>query len=222
MDNKDNLIFEFLNNIADDENLINNNQFNVERLDIICNKLKDIYSDDYRHKYSSIFTFITDINNKENAERLINNLINNLNCINEYFEEKTCNLDDDTKKSFKKLLDHVNLDVSRINYLKGLLDLSKSKLEEVKKDAVENQEKLNEQTNILSNKVDRHTYDMIGVASLIFSAFSLMSINVTLFAAISSREGISILNIILLTFLFNLITVTSIFVIYKMIKGIAK
>lgn len=222
MDNKDNLIFEFLNNIADDENLINDNQFNVERLDIICNNLKDIYSDDYRHKYSSIFTFITNINNKENAERLINNLINNLNCINEYFEQETCTLDDNTKKSFKKLLDHVNLDVSRINYLKGLLDLSKSKLEEVKKDAVENQEKLNEQTKILSKKVDRHTYDMIGVASLIFSAFSLMSINVTLFAAISSKEGIGIWNIIILTLFFNLITVTAIFFIYKMIKGIAK
>lgn len=222
MDNKDNLIFKFLNNIADDENLINDNQFNVERLDIICDNLKDIYSDDYRHKYSSIFTFITNINNKENAERLINNLINNLNCINEYFEQETCTLDDNTKKSFKKLLDHVNLDVSRINYLKGLLDLSKSKLEEVKKDAVENQEKLNEQTKILSKKVDRHTYDMIGVASLIFSAFSLMSINVTLFAAISSKEGIGIWNIIILTLFFNLITVTAIFFIYKMIKGIAK
>lgn len=221
MVDKDGLVLRFLKEVAKDDSLINNNDFNQERLEEVCNELKNIYSNGYRHMYSNIFTFVTDVYSEDKSELLINNLINNLNCINDYLNKNRHALDANTKKSFKKLLDHINLDIARINYIQGLFDISSNILEEVKIDVVDKQKQLEKQTNNLDKKVDRHTYDIIGIASLIFSAFSLLSINVTLFTAITSKDSISIYKVILLMVLFNFITISSVIVIYKMVKGIS-
>lgn len=89
-----------------------------EKLEETIAALKKIYSHNFRHLYSKFFTVIAENSQDENAI-----LVQNLNYIyttiqteKQYNDDKTENF----KRSILKLYDHINLDVSRINYITAM------------------------------------------------------------------------------------------------------
>lgn len=102
-----------LYSLASSQNFLENNMI----LEGIFFKLEEIYADgQFRHCYSDIYSIITDIDTnpeKGNLDILSQNML--------YIKENIINnLSDTTKNSIRKLYDHTNLDISRINYIKSL------------------------------------------------------------------------------------------------------
>lgn len=90
----------------------------------IYSQLEEIYfcqgpEGNYRHFYSDIFSWLTMIDLDQ--EKSIDELAGNLGFLQEEYRPKKrrgCDEIKDITNSLNKLYDHVNLDVSRINYLK--------------------------------------------------------------------------------------------------------
>jgi hypothetical protein len=86
-------------------------------------RLQKIYAGDFRHAYSSIFGAITRIDNSSRYD--LDLLAENINLLHEYAKEKQNGAPEDEAtlqfyQKIRKLYDHTNLDISRINYTKEL------------------------------------------------------------------------------------------------------
>ena len=89
---------------------------NPTKLQSVCNKLKYVYKGEssdinFRHYYSDIFSTLTDIKNEGNEIDVVGQ---NLGLVYEYCLK---NAEEDLCNSVRKLLDHTNLEISRINYV---------------------------------------------------------------------------------------------------------
>lgn len=88
--------------------------------DIIDNLCK-IYSDGFRHYYSRIFADIAFIDDNPNYK--LERLSSNIGIIHDVFEKlDEEQYDENIKEKIKKLYDHVNLDISRIDYTSQVSD----------------------------------------------------------------------------------------------------
>lgn len=133
---------------------------NDEEMEQSVNELKTIYVDDFRHFYSRVFATITTIQNSKDIS--LQNLISNLKAIFEYVQTRQAD-DQDFFNHVKKLYDHVNLDVSRIEYTQKLIDDSEEKY----KDITTTVQKLNRQ----SEKMQRDYVTILGIFAAIIIAF---------------------------------------------------
>ncbi|MBD8976826.1 hypothetical protein [Veillonella magna] len=94
-----------------------------EKIRKYIHRLQSIYQPEFRHFYSNIFAVITEIDGdsgKATSERDIVTLQQNINVL------YSCCIDGDFSEEFKlclrKLYDHVNLDIARLEYTKRLVD----------------------------------------------------------------------------------------------------
>ena len=97
-------------------------------------KLESIYwnpdGDNFRHFYSDIFATVSIID-ADSSLGDINVLAENMEIIKNGYFSKNCDGKDrqvDVKKEIIKLYDHINLDVSRINYMKRITEETESEI----------------------------------------------------------------------------------------------
>lgn len=119
-----------------------------EKSDIYI-QLESIYYDsndteEFRHFYSDIFAVLSQIDNDSelgNTEILSQNM----DIVRQGYKPKNMDVETDKlidiSKQINKLYDHINLDISRLNYFKTIESRSQSELHKVNKtlDKVENQ-----------------------------------------------------------------------------------
>lgn len=119
---------EKLKNFLLELSLLNNEPFgeNKEEVKEKAREIEGIYSGDFRHSYSDIFSTITEIYNKENCNEAI--LLSNLKVLKKYIDKEKA--ETEISKKFLKLYDHVNLDVSRLVYTNKIV----SRIDRDKKD----------------------------------------------------------------------------------------
>lgn len=118
MDDKQSKLGKVLKELSSKDSVSNEEKMNKYLL-----RLQDIYQPEFRHFYSSIFAVITEIDGdsrKTPSERDIVTLQENINVLYSY-----C-IDGDFSEEFKlclrKLYDHVNLDIARLEYTKRIVD----------------------------------------------------------------------------------------------------
>ena len=187
----------------------------------IISVLSALYSDGYRYQYNIIFKKISKIYTSDDGEQKLNNIIYHLGLLKQIVE-KNEKYEENFIKSFIKLYDHVNLEVARIFYTNGMIQNQRSEYKQLFEDLNVQKGELKKVNNDLSNTkkaIENTSLDIIGIASLIFSAFTIITTNVSIFSAITSREDLSVLKIILIAILFNFIVVSSVFTIYKMVRA---
>ena len=119
---------EKLKNFLLELSLLNNELFgeNKEEVKEKAREIEGIYSGDFRHSYSDIFSTITEIYNKENCNEAI--LLSNLKVLKKYIDKEKA--ETEISRKFLKLYDHVNLDVSRLVYTNKIV----SRIDRDKKD----------------------------------------------------------------------------------------
>lgn len=197
---------------------LNENKANYYK---IIDALSALYSDGYRHQYNIIFKKISKIYTSDDGEQKLNNIIYHLGLLKQIVE-KNEEFEENFIKSFIKLYDHVNLEVARIFYTNGMIQNQRNEYKQLFADLNVQKGELEKDNKDLSNTkkaIENTSLDIIGIASLIFSAFTIITTNVSIFSAITSREDLSVLKIILIAILFNFIVVSSVFTIYKMVRA---
>ncbi len=99
---------------------------NNYRLNSHIKTICEIYSDDFRHFYSSIFNTLTHIDMSDKLDLDI--LAQNINHIYSKLKEHN---NEEVRKKFKKLYDHVNLDIARIQYMRNIDEKGEQNRQEV-------------------------------------------------------------------------------------------
>lgn len=99
-----------------------------DKMDEYVGRLKAIYTEsEFRHMYSEIYPVITDVDKKEDCN--LETLAQNIGLL--YSEIKEYHKGEPVYNGVRKLYDHVNLDIARINYLKVQAEYANKKLEDV-------------------------------------------------------------------------------------------
>lgn len=130
-------------------------------------RLKAIYAEpEFRHMYSEIYPVITDVDKKDNCN--LETLAQNIGLL--YSEIKEYHKGEPVYNGVRKLYDHVNLDIARINYLKVQAEDANKKLEDVTRQlkSVSNEaEGLKEK----AQRMQREYVAILGVFSAIVVSF---------------------------------------------------
>lgn len=92
-------------------------------------RLQDIYEADFRHLYSGVFGVITSIDADDASElaRLQENIQTLHTASVSWLEKKRGHVSEDFCHRLEKLYDHVNLDISRINYTQEIANRMEEK-----------------------------------------------------------------------------------------------
>ena len=103
-----------------------------ERFTQISERLETFYfSDDqkikYHHYYADIFSTLTEIQNEDSKERTLEFLGSNLQYIRDNYKP----IKNDIKLQIEKLYDHVNLEISRLNYSLTVKNETQSKIQDL-------------------------------------------------------------------------------------------
>ncbi|HJB08626.1 MAG TPA: hypothetical protein H9716_12325 [Candidatus Enterocloster faecavium] len=152
-----------------------------EKFKIIVHFLDIIYKDgDFRHYYSDIYSIITSID-KDPSKGNLEILSQNISYIKDHLDDKLC---ENTKNSIRKLYDHANLDIARINYIKALQDRNLSREQEI----ISLQNKLNTKHEELSGSFEKMEND---IKDLYANILTLMGIFVAVFAFIAVNSNIT-------------------------------
>lgn len=133
---------------------------------------------------------------------------------------KICSLND----FFIKIVDHIKLEQLRLNSLSDKLkreylknDKKQKELELQIKMFQTTLDAVKENNQKVTKELSRNKFDLIALTTLIFSAFTLIQINVSTFAAVAGKP---IGDAILLMSMINIIVITSIMAIYSVIRKI--
>lgn len=87
-------------------------------LNINIKRLQEIYQGDFRHQYSKLFLIISAIDKHQTLDTA--DLLQSMNEVAEYVKNNHSKYNDDFKKCFDKLYDHVTLEILQINYMRGI------------------------------------------------------------------------------------------------------
>ena len=87
-------------------------------LNINIKRLQEIYQGDFRHQYSKLFLIISAIDKHQTLDTA--DLLQSMNEAVEYVKNNHSKYNDDFKKCFDKLYDHVTLEILQINYMRGI------------------------------------------------------------------------------------------------------
>lgn len=117
MDNKQQKLDEFIFELSRTRTKIT-----PENVDSYIERVKEIYAADFRHYYSKVFGTITLIRN--DSQYNLQNLTDNVKLIFEAVETgyKNEHYGEEFYQKVKKLYDHINLDIARINYTEKLVN----------------------------------------------------------------------------------------------------
>lgn len=196
MDDTQSRLHQLLRELADISSDINKNGYTElaenAMLKEYAIRLRDIYSGDFRHRYSELFGVLVLFENKAYKYRK-QYLIDNIRKINDYIAtDPDLNIDQETANKIRKLDDHLSLDSARIDYTKQI------------------SEKLNDRNNnILTriNKISKTAENMQREYITILGIFSAIVITFVAGVVFSSSvlNNISKVSIYRLTFVMIMI-----------------
>lgn len=183
------LIFEL------SENLLSEDETKIKQ---ILNRLKEIYKDNFKHKYSDFFPIILEIF-KEDNEYNIEYLSNNLDKLGTYLEQEYAEgkqeYYDNIYSQFIKLCDHLNLQISQLNYFsvtEKKTNDSSIQLQEVNQKLEESYKKLNESNLRLEDSYDKMEDANKKASTLQTELISILSIFAAIIIAFSG--GLTLLG----------------------------
>ena len=216
------------------EKLLSDNEDETKQF---LKRLQIIYEDGFKHNYSDLFPVITDILREDN-EYNIEYLSNNLDRFRTYLEKAYLNGSSaysDIDKQFTKLCDHLNLQMSQLNYIisretsqddleklrKDLevsngqiiksvaeMDEASKKLEESNKKVEESNKKL-EESNERADGIQTQLITILGIFAAIIIAFSggltLLGNSITAIHNAEHYESVVLVAIICGMVMFNTI-----------------
>lgn len=163
-------------------------------------KIQQIYDGDFRHYYSKVFGTLTMIKNDSQYD--LQNLTDNIRTIFEKIEhrhrEKDC--EEEFYLKAKKLYDHINLDVARINYTEELVNRLNAQNSKLRDDLLK-----------ISQKAERMQRDYVTILG-IFAAIILAFVSGITFStsALNNIDKVSIYHLVFVILLiaalvFNLV-----------------
>lgn len=205
------IIFELSERLLEDEDMTSH----------YIDRLRKIYDDGFRHKYSDFFPIILDIR-KEGNSYDNDYLMNNLETLDTKLEKLVSDGKRDYEKlyeKFNKLVDHLNLqiaqltyshvDVSRSEQLKTQLEKSSLQLEESNtaiKEAKESIEKANNQASQMQGQM----VSVLGIFSTVVLGFSgglsFLSSSISSISEAQYPESIVLAMIICGIIIFNVLS----------------
>lgn len=128
-------------------------------------RLQDIYEADFRHLYSGVFGVITSIDADDASE--LANLQENIQALHttsvNWLTKKRGHVSEDFCHQLEKLYDHVNLDISRINYTREIAN----RMEEKNRKACEDIKQLSEK----ATNMQKDYITILGIFSSIVITF---------------------------------------------------
>lgn len=144
--------------------------------------LEDIYysenpSDTFRHYYSDIFGWISQIDNDYSEDSGdLEILSQNISIIKKEYEKCAFNRKRNVQKSIDKLYDHINLDIARINYIKTMQSNSEDEMENISQQLTLLNQQMREEVDKaedVSKKVNNAYSEFVSILG-IFSAIVLV------------------------------------------------
>ena len=226
----ENILDELFDDREKLEEEINGNQ-NIDEEKLIeyyYNKLKSFYlnsnSNVKRHKYSKISEWLINKWRSSNSSADINNSIDTILSVIEYMknEENICD-NEAVKKSLEKLIDHIELEKNRLNYSDLRYEETKKLMKEVSKlkEIAKKLDEIDKEVKNFDTEIKNNKFDLIALTTLIFTAFTMISLNATIITAIIQAKTNYILGqIILAIIIVNAIVLSSVFLIYSIIRKI--
>lgn len=134
--------------------------------------------------YSKIYTMITRIDGEEDSSHDLEILSQNIEILYKAITSSTADSDSEKSavKGVRKLYDHVNLDISRINYLKGQAENIEQKLQKIDEQTEVIKEKVSEALE-KAQSIQREYVAMLGIfAAIVVSFFSGISFSSSVLA----------------------------------------
>lgn len=183
-------------------------------------KLRTIYSQNYRHDYSIFFPLLNEMQNSNEFDLQI--LIQNIGYLRDYIDQNFCNsggsYDSDDIKQIVKLLDHLNLEVSRIDVnnsniyqiqnLKKELEESKKRLEDVKKELTD-----------ATKKAESLQAEFISILSVFSAVILVFFVDTQLITeAMANMQSSSIFRLILVLSICGLVLFNGLFLLFRFIS----
>ncbi|RFZ77306.1 hypothetical protein DS742_19130 [Lacrimispora amygdalina] len=173
-------------NLIDKIQVLSKNLFeNETEIRRMALKLKEVYSSDFRHSYSEFFPAILDIN--QSSDGNLDFLAENLERLRNYVEEDFItgkNEFTEMHKSFDKLCDHLNLEISRVRY--------SSQNDEKTNDLSRRLETAREEMNTSTKKLSKASKKAESIQTELISVVSVFSAIVISFSGSLSFIGSAI------------------------------
>lgn len=189
---------------------------NSKDKELYKDKLTSIYKDGYKHSFQEILGILNIKISKD--EYAIEQLNSNLLILAEFFKDEN----NSVNKAIKNFIDFVLLELQRINIIRAidaeterLNNKLSTKTSEIEKSFKEIQSNM----DVFNSELKSQKFDLIALVTLVFSAFTLISLNLTLFAA-GFEKFDRVYKFILMIGGVNFILVTAIFSIYSLIGQI--
>lgn len=169
-------------------------------------QIATIYADGYfRHMYSGFYATLTfiDSDDRYDLEILNQNIKMLYDMIHQYYNDGKENVNQNVYRGMTKFYDHVNLDIARINYLRGISETAEKLKAQVEKTGKESKMLMSK-----ASKMQREYITILGIFAAILVAFfgGLSFSNATLSSIDKATIYRLLLTIILLgTVLFNIL-----------------
>lgn len=194
------------------------------------NKLEDIYGCEenqqnqskFRHYYSDIFSWLTQIDNGD-VPGDINILAQNITLLKEKYIPQNI----DISVNLNKLYDHINLDYARITYVKALNEkaVSKTELRNVATRVEEQVDSISQLKQEVDNaKNDLHAAQKESVAILgIFASIVLSFTGGISFSAsvLQNISAVSIYRLLIVTLILGFVVINTISILLKLVGKIS-
>lgn len=132
---------------------------------------------------------------------------------------------DSIKNNINKLIDHLELEQLRLEYIGNEFANFNNKIEKTEEDffkrVEENKKILEEKTEEVENNLSNTKFDLIALTTLVFSAFTVIGTNVSIVTGIlSSKITLDFSKFLMALLGGNIIIVLSIYLIYLIIRRI--
>lgn len=180
-------------------------------------KLKSIYKNGYKHSFQEILGILNIKISKD--VYAIEKLNSNLLILSSSFQDDSNQMN----KAIKNFIDFVLLELQRINIIRAIdaeTELLNDKLSSKTSYIEKNFKEIKSNFDEFNSELKSQKFDLIALVTLVFSAFTLISLNLTLFAA-GFEKFKNIYELFLMLSGVNVILVTTIFSIYSLIGQIS-
>lgn len=122
--------------------------------------------------------------------------------------------------NFAKLLNSKDMDIETNKFMLKLsfeLGYESKRIEKI----LESERVLDCKINQFEKKLDKHTIDTLGITTLIFTAFTFLSVNVSILSAIFDPKRVDIDKLFYILLPVNVVIILSILIIYTIVRNIS-